>query len=100
MVGLSATVFISIHPDWLKDHPHWTWSIYGLTIMACAFAAWQWLGKKSPGMCLACVMVCVITRHFAAFCEAFHRRSLRFHTDVGVPLQHPPTDVSCNRHDG
>jgi len=30
MVGLSATVFISIHPDWLKDHPHWTWSIYGL----------------------------------------------------------------------
>ena len=32
-----------------------------------------------------CVMVCVITPHFAACCEGFHRCALRFHADVRVP---------------
>ena len=33
-----------------------------------------------------CVIVCVITPHFAAFFEGFHRRTLRFHADVRVPF--------------
>ena len=48
----------------------------------------------------ACVMVCVITPHFAAIGEAFHRCALGFHADVTVPLQHLAADVPCNRHDG
>ncbi len=48
----------------------------------------------------ACVMVCVITPHFATVREGFHRCALRFHADVRVPFEHPAADVSGNRHDG
>ena len=47
----------------------------------------------------ACVMICVITLNSGAIRERFHRRALRFHADMGVPLQHPAADVSGNRHD-
>jgi hypothetical protein len=47
----------------------------------------------------ACVVVCVITRHFAAICKGFHRSALGFHTNVGVPLQQSAADVSGNCHD-
>jgi hypothetical protein len=44
-----------------------------------------------------CVVVCVITCHFAAFGECFHRCALGFHADLAVPLQHLAADVSGNR---
>jgi hypothetical protein len=47
-----------------------------------------------------CVTVCVITRHSAACGEGFHCCALRFHTDVGVPLQHTAADVAGDGHDG
>jgi hypothetical protein len=44
-----------------------------------------------------CVVVCVITCHFAAFGECFHRCALGFHADLAVPLQRLAADVSGNR---
>ena len=58
------------------------------------------LDRASVHRLTVCVMVCVITRHFAAIGKGFHRCSLGFHADVAVPFQHLATDVPCNRHDG
>ena len=58
------------------------------------------LDRASVHRLSVCVMVCVITRHFAANGKGFHCRALGFHADVGVPLQHLAADVSGNRHDG
>jgi len=45
-------------------------------------------------------MVCVITCHFAAIGEGFHRGPLGFHAYVTEPLQHLAADVSGNCHNG
>jgi hypothetical protein len=42
---------------------------------------------------------CVVTRHFGALREGFHRIALGFHAHVAVTLQHATADVTSNRHD-